>query len=177
MPRRREDKRIIIIAGPNGAGKTTFAEEFLTREAEGLDFINADLIARGLSPFAPEKAAVAAARIMLAEIGRRVGNGESFAFETTLAGLGYARHIREWRKAGYHIKLIFLSLPSVELALRRVWAPVAQGGHDIPAETVRRRFDAGLRNLHSIYRKLVSGWLLYDNEAEKPRFIAGGHRK
>jgi predicted ABC-type ATPase len=182
MPRRpkrakKPSKRIVIIAGPNGAGKTTFAEQFLTREAKGLDFINADLIARGLSPFAPETAAIRAARIMLSEIDRRVRNSKSFAFETTLAGLGYANHIREWRALGYHVKLIFLRLPSVELALQRVRARVAQGGHNIPEEVVRRRFESGLRNLQDIYHKLVNVWLLYDYELEEPRYLKGGHRK
>src|SRR5687767_8506864 len=102
-------KRIVIIAGPNGAGKTTFAQEFLPREAACPDFINADLIARGLSPFAPEKAAVQAGKIMLDQIAQKVRRAESFAFESTLAGLNYSRHIPRWRKAGYHVKLIFLS--------------------------------------------------------------------
>jgi predicted ABC-type ATPase len=99
MPRRRRP-RIVIIAGPNGAGKTTFAEEFLVKEAKCPDFINADLIARGLSPFKPEKAAIQAGRMMLLEIARRVNRREDFAFETTLSGRNYARHIPRWRKAG-----------------------------------------------------------------------------
>src|ERR1041384_2136895 len=102
-------KNIVIIAGPNGAGKTTFAQEFLLGEAECPDFINADLIARGLSPFAPEKAALQAGKIMLGEIARKVARNESFAFETTLSGLNYARHIPRWRQAGYFVKLVFLS--------------------------------------------------------------------
>ena len=125
---RTASRRIVIIAGPNGAGKTTFAEEFLPREADCPDFINADLIARGLSPFAPEKAAFEAGRIMLAQMAARVKAGKSFAFETTLSGLAYSRRIPRWRAAGYHVKMIFLSLPSVELALARIRARVAQGG-------------------------------------------------
>jgi predicted ABC-type ATPase len=117
---RRATRRIVIIAGPNGAGKTTFAEEFLPNEAECPDFINADLIARGLSPFAPEKAALAATKIMLEQIRARVRRGESFAFETTLSGLNYVRHIPRWRRAGYHVTLLFLSLPSSDMAVSRV---------------------------------------------------------
>jgi predicted ABC-type ATPase len=139
--------KIVIIAGPNGAGKTTFAEEFLVKEAGFPEFINADSIARGLSPFAPEKAALQAGKVMLAEIERRVGSRKSFALETTLSGRIYARRIPIWQKAGYHVQLVFLSLPAVELALERVKARVAQGGHDIPEHVLRRRFAAGLRNM------------------------------
>lgn len=138
MPRKKKPRKIVIIAGPNGAGKTTFAQEFLPREAGCPDFINADLIAKGLSPFAPEKAAIQAGKLMLREIDRRVAARESFAFETTLSGLNYARHIPRWRKAGYHVKLIFLGLPTAEIAIARVRARVIQGGHDIPEAVIRR---------------------------------------
>lgn len=174
MPRKRRGKRIIIIAGPNGAGKTTFAEEFLPKEGELPDFINADLIARGLSPFAPEKVAIQAGRIMLEEIARRIEAGESFAFETTLAGLGYARHIPRWRAAGYHVKLNFLKLASADAAVARVKMRVKQGGHFVPEEVVRRRFDAGLRNFENLYRGLVDRWNLYDNSGDRPRLLAAG---
>jgi predicted ABC-type ATPase len=156
MGRRRRHKKIVIIAGPNGAGKTTFAQEFLPHEGACRDFINADLIARGLSPFTPEKVAIEAGKIMLSQIAAKVRRQESFAFETTLSGRNYARHIPKWRKAGYHVKLIFLSLPSVALAFARVKARVAQGGHDVPAAVIRRRFDTGLANFQTIYRKLVN---------------------
>jgi predicted ABC-type ATPase len=172
--RKRLSKKIVIIAGPNGAGKTTFAREFLPREAGCPDFINADLIASGLSPFNPEKAAIHAGKIMLREIAARAGRGESFAFETALSGLNYARQIPECREAGYHVKLAFLSLPSPELALSRVKARVAQGGHDVPELVVRRRFDAGLRNFSDIYKGLVSSWYLYDNSGPVPRLIKAG---
>lgn len=127
-------KRIVIIAGPNGAGKSTFAREFLPNEADCPEFIDADLIARALSPFAPEKAALRAGKFMLQEIAQRVERGESFAFETTLSGMSYARHIPQWRKAGYYVKLIFLSLPSADVAVKRVAARVAQGGHFVPRD-------------------------------------------
>ena len=167
-------KRIVIIAGPNGAGKTTFAREFLPHEADCPEFIDADLIARAFCPFAPEKAAFRAGRFMLQEIARRVARGQSFAFETTLSGLNYARRIPQWRRAGYHVKLIFLSLPSADVALRRVAARVAQGGHDVPKETVCRRFEAGLRNFKTIYRPLVSSWALYDGSGLTLRVLETG---
>src|ERR1044071_2572468 len=116
MGKRRTNPKILIIAGPNGAGKTTFAREYLPREAGLPEFINADLIAQGLSPFAPEKAAIAAGKMMLRMIHEKVRRRESFAFETTLSGRNYARHIARWRKSGYHVKLIFLSLSSVRIA-------------------------------------------------------------
>lgn len=167
-------RRILIIAGPNGAGKTTFAEEFLPREAGCPDFINADLIARGLSPFAPEKAAFEAGKIMLAQIAARLKAGKSFAFETTLSGMGYAQRIPRWRAAGYHVKMIFLSLPSVELALARIRARVAQGGHNVPEAVVRRRFGRGIQNFEQVYKQRVNSWALYDNSDKTPRLITSG---
>jgi predicted ABC-type ATPase len=167
----------VIIAGPNGAGKTTFAREFLPHEADCPDFINADLIAQGLSPFEPERAAIAAARIMLTQIADKVRRGHSFAFETTLAGLRYAQHIPKWRQAGYHVKLIFLSLPSADLAVARVQARIAQGGHAVPEEVVRRRFKAGMHHFEAIYRKLVDSCILYDNTAAVPRRIESGDNR
>lgn len=158
-----DPRRIIIIAGPNGAGKTTFAREFLPQEAHCPDFINADLIAAGLSPFNPDAAALRAGRLMLDEIDSRVARWRSFAYETTLSGRAYAPQIPAWRQQGYHVKLIFLSLPSAEMAVARVSARVAQGGHSIPDAVVRRRFDTGLRNFHVLYKRLVDAWVLYDN--------------
>ena len=122
------NKRIFIIAGPNGAGKTTFARSFLPAEAQCQTFINADLIAAGLSPFAPEVAAIKAGKIMIKEIMAHSECGVSFAFETTFAGIGYRKHIRRWRFQGYHISLFFLALPNVEIAITRVAERVKQGG-------------------------------------------------
>ena len=161
-------KKIIIIAGPNGAGKTTFARSFLPAEAQCPRFINADLIAAGLSPFAPEAAAIKAGKLMLKEIDDAVTNEGSFAFETTLAGLAYVQHIRRWRESGYHVKLFFLRLPTAEAAIARVAARVRQGGHNIPEDVVRRRFDAGLRNLDRAYKAAVDAWAVYDNSGEQP---------
>lgn len=169
-------KKIVIIAGPNGAGKTTFAREFLPCEADCPDFINVDLIAEGLSPFEPSRASLRAGRLLLEEIHRRVCAGESFAFETTLSGRNYARQIPRWRKLGYDVKLIFLSLPSADLAVSRVAARVAQGGHAVPEEVVRRRFTSGLRNFEHIYQSLVNSWVLYDNSGATPRLIDEGEK-
>lgn len=161
-------KNVIVIAGPNGAGKTTFAREFLPQEADCPTFINADLIAQGLSPFRPEAAALRAGRIMLELIADCVRRGESFAIETTLSGRGYARLIPEWKRAGFSITLFFLELPSAELAVQRVADRVTQGGHDIPEAVIRRRFAAGKRNFLSLYKPLADAWRHYDNAGEEP---------
>lgn len=170
-------KKIIIIAGPNGAGKTTFARSFLPEEAQCSRFINADLIAAGLSPFAPEAAALKAGRLMLEEIGDCVRKGESFAFETTLSGQGYLTRIRQWREQGYHVSLFFLCLPDAETAIARVAERVKQGGHHIPEEVIRRRFAAGLRNLHNAYKSAVDAWAIFDNVSEVPTLLEWGERK
>ena len=167
-------KKIIIIAGPNGAGKTTFARSFLPEEAQCPRFINADLIAAGLSPFAPEAAAIKAGRLMLREIAECTERGESFAFETTLSGLVYVAHIREWRAQGYHVSLFFLALPDVEVAVARVAERVRQGGHHIPEDVIRRRFDAGLRNFEQVYKAAVDAWVKYDNVGESPVLLEWG---
>lgn len=164
-------KKIIIIAGPNGAGKTTFARSFLPREAQCPRFINADLIAAGLSPFTPETAAIRAGRLMLEEIASCVNRGESFALETTLAGRSYLRHIQRWKNADYHISLFFLSLPNVETAIARVAERVRQGGHNIPESIIRRRFTAGVKNLESAYKSAVDTWAVYDNSGAMPTLI------
>lgn len=166
------DPTIIIIAGPNGAGKTTFAREFLPQEASCLTFINADLIAQGLSPFRPEEAAVRAARLMLEMIAECVKRGESFAIETTLSGRTYARMIPQWKQAGFQVALFFLQLPSEDLAVNRVVARVAQGGHNIPEAVIRRRFHAGIANFHTLYKPLVDDWRIYDNSGERPILIS-----
>lgn len=170
------NKKILIIAGPNGAGKTTFAKAFLPQEASCPRFLNADLIAAGLSPFAPEVAAVKAARLMLKEMAACVESGESFAFETTLSGRIYLRHIERWHELGYHVSLFFLSLPSVELAVARVAERVRQGGHNIPEPVIRRRFDAGRKNFERFYRDAVDAWALYDNSGNEPVLIGWGER-
>lgn len=170
------DKRILIIAGPNGAGKTTFAREFLPNEADCPVFVNADLIAAGLSPFAPEVAAVRAGRVMLEQIGMHAKEGRSFAFETTLSGLAYARHIRQWQGLGYWVELFFLALPTAEMAMARVAERVKQGGHSVPEAIIQRRFDSGRRNFENVYRALVDAWAFYDNSEISPTLLDKGVR-
>jgi predicted ABC-type ATPase len=160
--------KILILAGPNGAGKTTFAREFVRKELGFKHFVNADLIAAGMSPFEPELAAIAAGRVMLDHIAHLVKAKESFVIETTLSGLGYARHISEWKKIGYQVSLTFLSLPSEAIAVKRVKNRVKQGGHNIPTHVIKRRFLAGRDNFHNIYKNLVDHWVLFDNTGEIP---------
>jgi predicted ABC-type ATPase len=167
-------QRILMIAGPNGAGKSTFAREYLPNEADCPQFVNADLIAAGLSPFAPEQAALRAGRVMLAEIAEHVRLRETFAFETTLAGRTYAPMIARWRSVGYTVHLIFLKLDSVELALERVAVRVKQGGHNIHEPVIRRRFALGWRNFTELYRPLVDSWRVYDNSGETPILLESG---
>ena len=164
-------KKIIIIAGPNGAGKTTFARDFLPAEAQTLTFINADLIAAGLAPFNPDAASFKAGRLMLDEIDECVEAGKSFAFETTLSGHTYLKKIAVWQAMGYQVKLWFLSLPSADVAVSRVALRVSQGGHNIPEDIIRRRFEAGLDNFYSFYSKVVNSWVLYDSYHRPPRLI------
>jgi len=171
---RKTGRKIVIIAGPNGAGKTTFAREFLPNEAGCPVFVNADLIAAGLAPFDPARVALRAGRLMLEEIHAHVRKGESFAFETTLSGRHYAQLIPQWRDLGYKVKLIFLSLPTPAMAIERVRVRVAQDGHNVPTDVIRRRFFSGRRNFENIYQKLVDAWALYDNAGEKPVLLDEG---
>jgi len=166
-----EAPRIIIIAGPNGAGKTTFAREFLPGEAACPVFVNADLIAAGIAPFAPETASLQAGRLMLQELTRHFAARTSFAFETTLSGRGYLHLINEWQKAGYRVKLIFLQLASAEEAIARVAQRVKQGGHHIPEDVIRRRFASGKNNFEQLYALIVDAWALYDNAGSVPILI------
>jgi predicted ABC-type ATPase len=175
--RTKADKRIVIIAGPNGAGKTTFALEFLPNEAGCPVFANADLIAAGLSPFAPDRAAVKAGRLMLEAIAEHAAMGESFAFETTLSGRMYARRIPRWQTAGYHVSLIFLALSTPEIAIARVKERVCQGGHDVAETDIRRCFDAGMKNFQNTYRDLVNSWSYYDNSGSKPILLDWGEKR
>ena len=164
-------KKNIIITGPNGAGKTTFARDFLPQEAHTLRFVNADLIAAGLSPFNPEVAAFKAARIMLREIDDCALNGESFSFETTLSGLTYLQRIVDWKAQGYTVKIWFISLYSADIAVSRVAERVLQGGHNIPEDIIRRRFAAGMDNFKGKYRAVVNSWALYDGTFTPPKLI------
>jgi len=163
---------LYLIAGSNGAGKTTFATEYFPQFVGQVDFINADLIARGLSPFDPDKVAASAGRLVLQRI-RQLGlEGKTFAIETTLAGLGYARLIKRMRAAGYEVHLYFLWIPGPALAMRRIRARVRQGGHGVRQLVVKRRYGRSLRNLFRIYFDLADYVLIMDNSSDKPRPVA-----
>jgi len=172
--RRNLPRRCIVIAGPNGAGKTTFARDYLPREAEVVQFINADLIAGGLSPFEPAAAAVAAGRLVLTEIARLVRARESFAFESTLSGVAYAARLRRMKRLGYRIEIVYLKLGSPRLALSRIRARVKQGGHNVRREDVLRRYERGWRNFEKIYRPLADTWSVYDNSGPEPVLLMEG---
>lgn len=163
-------KKVIIIAGPNGAGKTTFARNFLPKEAQTYQFINADLIAAGLSPFNPDLAAFKAGRIMLSEIEAVSLSGHNFAFESTLSGVHYLTQIKRWQNLGYTVKLWFIKLSTSELAIERVKSRVKQGGHDIPHATILRRFTSGLKNLEK-FKLIVDSWVIFDCDVDSPKLI------
>jgi len=171
---RKRAPRCIIIAGPNGAGKTTFAQEFLPLHAKVIHFVNADLIAAGLSPLRPEMAAIAAGRLLLKELDRLVERRVDFAFESTLSGVGYASRLKRWKASGYRVEVIFLTLPSSRIALRRIAARVRQGGHNVPKSDVIRRFRRSWNNFKTLYRPLADLWWIYDNSSERPKLIDEG---
>jgi predicted ABC-type ATPase len=161
--------RCIVIAGPNGAGKTTFARQFLPKDASVVHFVNADLIAGGLSPLQPENAAMAAGRLFLTELDRLAKARVDFAFETKLSGRVYLARLRRWKAAGYRIEIVFPRLASPQLALRRIGARVKQGGHNVPRPDVLRRFARGWLNFQTAYRPLADSRAVYDNSGPAPR--------
>jgi predicted ABC-type ATPase len=171
-PKGRRRPNLYVIAGPNGAGKTTFAREFLPNYVKCFEFINADLIAAGLSPFQPEKGAIKAGRILIEQIDALSERREDFGFETTLSGKTHLKLLCNLKEKGYRIHLFFLWLASVDLALERIADRVRRGGHNIPEEVVRRRFDKGLRNFFFLYKPLVDSWMIFDNSGKSPALIA-----
>lgn len=164
--------KLYIIAGPNGSGKTIFVRRFLPFYTDCINFVNADLIASGLSPFSPEIAAIKAGKLMLEEIDAFRKRHADFAFETTLSGKTYVKLLKEMKIGGYEIHIYFLWLRNVDLALKRVAERVAMGGHDVPAGTVRRRFERGLHNLFHLYRSFADSWTIFDNSELAPRVVA-----
>jgi predicted ABC-type ATPase len=174
MAKKRRKPRCIIVAGPNGAGKTTFARDYLPGIARLVHFVNADLIAGGISPLRPEFAALAAGRLMLREISRLVEAKAEFAFESTLSGLHYAKRIEEWKNKGYLIEIIYIRLASPRLALRRIANRVRQGGHDVPRADVIRRFKRGWTNFLDVYQPLADHWAIYENSESTPKLLKGG---
>lgn len=157
-----------VIAGPNGAGKTTFALDYLPQIAKGLRFINADLIASGLSPLAPEQKTVAASRLFLHELKQALLEGEDFAFETTLSGRSYLNLVKRIKSEGWRIELIYLALPSMEMSVKRVAKRVVQGGHDIPLEAIKRRFSRSLNNLIYRFSPIVDYCVCFMNIGVQP---------
>jgi len=163
---------LYVIAGPNGSGKTTFSKKFLPDYVECLEFVNVDLIAKGLSPFTPERAILQAGRIMLEQIHSLGNRGIDFGFETTLAGKTYIKLLNELKQKGYSIHLFFLWIKNVKLALERIELRVQQGGHSIPEATVRRRFRRGIFNFFHEYQPIVDSWVIFDNSEDVPKMIA-----
>jgi len=172
MKKSTKKSKLYIIAGPNGAGKTTFAKEFLPHDAECLEFVNVDMIAGGLSPFAPQRAAIRAGRLMLEQIHSLTNRGLNFSFETTLSGKTNIKLLKDLKTRGYKIHLYFLWIPTVKLALERIATRVKGGGHDVPELVVRRRFNKSLTNFFKYYQPLVDSWAIYDNSGDKPQMIA-----
>jgi len=160
-----------VIAGPNGAGKTTFANAFLPDFVDCREFLNADLIAAGLSPFAPESQDFRAGRLLIDRIKELVREKQDFALETTLSGRGYLRKFREIKKSGYRIMLFFLWLPNADLAVARVKNRVRQGGHNVPESIVRRRYKTGIQNFFHLYQSEVDAWWIYDASRLPPIVI------
>lgn len=166
--------RVYVVSGPNGAGKSTFAWRFLPEYADCREFVNADLIAAGLSPFNQAAAALSAGRVMLDRIRRLAASQVDFGFETTLAGRNHIRLLSSLRQRGYEVHLFFLWLPDADLAVSRISERVLAGGHPIPEEVVRRRFVRSIRNFFSSRRTLADLWILFDNSGVAPRRVASG---
>lgn len=163
---------VYAIAGPNGAGKTTFATEFLPHFVQCREFLNADLIAAGLAPFAPETQAVRAGRLLLERIEELSRQRATFGVETTLSGRGHVRLLRKLATRGYRRVLFFIWLPTADLAVRRVANRVSQGGHAVPDAIVRRRYASGLSNLFRLYMPETDEWGLYDGRSRPPQRLA-----
>lgn len=166
--------RLFIIAGCNGAGKTTASFTVLPEMLDCHEFVNADEIARGLSPFNPEGVAIQAGRLMIDRVLYLLKEGIDFAFETTLSTRSYTRLIERAQRRGYFVTLLFFSLPTPEQAVKRVAQRVSQGGHNIPLDVIYRRFEAGLQNFFHLYMPIVDYWALYDNSTCPTRKIASG---
>lgn len=172
MKNKNRRPNLYIIAGPNGAGKTTFARKFLPQYVECLEFVNADFIAGGLSPFAPERAAIHAGRLVLEQIHSLAERRLDFGFETTLSGKTYVKLLQGMKEGGYLIHIFFLWITDVELALERIKLRVRNGGHHIPEAIVRRRFGRSLPNFLRVCKPLVDSWTIFDNSGDVPKMIA-----
>ena len=167
-----KDKNIYIIAGCNGAGKTTASFTILPEIIRCKEFVNADEIAKGLSPFQPEKVAIEAGRLMLNRINELIYTNKTFAFETTLSTKSYKNKLVEAQKKGYTVTLIFFWLQSAELAKERVKVRVSEGGHNIEPDIIERRYLKGIKNLFDIYLSIADGALIFDSSEGIPRLLA-----
>ena len=163
---RKRPPRVVVLGGPNGAGKSTCAPNLLRGPLGVAEFVNADVIARGLSAFAPQRVSWAAGRIMMSRLRELAATRASFAFESTLASRTFAPWLKQLVAAGYEFRLVFLWLPSAEMAVARVAERVRLGGHDVPEETIHRRYRAGLTNFFSLYQPLASEWKVIDNSSQ-----------
>lgn len=163
----QESPNVVIVGGPNGSGKSTAAPALLRDYLGITQFVNADVIAQGLSGFGSENVAMQAGRIMLDRLKELASEKADFAFETTLASRTFAPWMVELKRSGYQTHLLFLWLPSAEMAIARVESRVQRGGHHVPENVVRRRYDAGLRNFFGLYRPIVDTWRLFDNSLSK----------
>ena len=163
---------LYLFAGSNGAGKTTFAKAYLPLLDPIPRFLNADEIARGLSPLDPSRISVSAGKLLLHEIGKCLEKGESIGLESTLSGLGHVKILRKAKSLGYHIELHYLWLPSPELAIRRIKQRVKKGGHHIPEVDVRRRYKRSLSNFTRVYAPLADTWQVWDNTVRPPSLLA-----
>ena len=170
------NKHLYIIGGPNGAGKTTASYSVLPKILYCKEFVNADEIARGLSPFNPESVAIEAGRLMLSRISELLGRNESFSIETTLSTRSYFRLIEKAHQQGYEVTLLFFWLKTPEQAIERVAERVSKGGHNIPQDIIIRRYHEGLDNLFKIYMPIVDTWLLVNNSETPRSVIATGGR-
>jgi predicted ABC-type ATPase len=164
----------IILAGPNGSGKTTISKSLLWKELEITNYVNADVIAQGLAGFSPNEVAFSAGELMLERIAALVKQKADFSFETTLANRTLVRSILDWKNQGYQVGLFFVWLRSVELNIERVRERVRRGGHNIPEETIRRRYDRSLSNFFNLYRRIVDQWRFIENTCQdnRPAIIA-----
>ena len=165
------DKKLYIIAGCNEAGKTTVSFTILPEILDCKEFVNADEIAKGLSPFQPEKVSFEAGRIMLNRINELLSKNENFAFETTLSTKSYKNKIIEAKEKGYRVTLLFFWLQNIELAKERVKIRVSEGGHNIEPEVIERRYLRGIKNLFDIYLPIVDGALIFDNSEGKHELL------
>jgi predicted ABC-type ATPase len=163
---------LYIIAGPNGVGKTTFANKYLPEEARQLEFVNADLIARGLSPFDPDSVSLEAGRIALNRIRELISHRIGFTWETTMSGRTAAVWLADARKSGYVLKAYFLWVRDPEVVIRRIRQRVVEGGHNIPEDVSRRRFLKTIQNFFGIYRHLMNTWKLFENDEAGRRLVA-----